>query len=96
MQCIVLYLRHIHSQVCKLGAVRQTQRDSAATAALALRQLFYVKGVLLEKVDLFQYLGPILAQDDDDVQAVMNQIKKARGIWARVGQILKARTLHQK
>ncbi len=42
---------------------------------------------MLEKVDLFQSLGRILAQDDDDVQAVRQQIKKAREIWARVGQV---------
>jgi hypothetical protein len=55
---------------------------------LALRQLFYVKGELLEKVDLFRYLRQILAQDNDDVWAVRSQIKKARGKQARVGQIL--------
>ena len=87
MQCNPCYLQHIHTQVCKLGAEGQTQRDWAITAALALHKLFYVKGELLEKVDLFQYLGRILAQDDDDVQATRNQIKKARGIWARVRQI---------
>jgi hypothetical protein len=37
---------------------------------------------------LFRYLGRILAQDDDDVRAVRHHIKKARGIWARVGQVL--------
>ena len=42
MQCNPLYLHHIHSQVCQLGA--EQQMDSAATAALALRQLIYVKG----------------------------------------------------
>ncbi len=56
---------------------------------MALRKLFYVKGELLERVDLFfWYLGQILAQDDDDVRAVRCQIKKARGIWARVGHVL--------
>jgi hypothetical protein len=45
---------------------------------------------VLEKVDSFQYLGWILAQDDDDVRALRQQIKKARGIWARVGQVLTA------
>ncbi len=45
---------------------------------------------MLGEVDLFQYLGRILAQDNDDVRAVRNQIKKARGIWARVGQVLTA------
>ncbi len=42
----------------------------------------------MEKVDLFCYLGRIFAQDDNNVQAVRSQIKKARGIWARFGQVL--------
>ncbi len=45
---------------------------------------------MLEKVDLFQYLGQILAQNDDEIWAVRQQIKKARAIWARVGQVLTA------
>jgi hypothetical protein len=90
MQCKPLYPQHIHSQVCKLGAEQRTQQDSTITAALALRKLFYVRGELLEKVDSFQYLRRILAQDNDDVRTVRNQVKKAMGIWARVGQILTA------
>ncbi len=57
---------------------------------MALRKLFHVDGESLEKVATFRYLGWILAQDDDDVQAVRNQIKKTQGIWARVGQMLTA------
>ncbi len=44
----------------------------------------------MEKVDSFRYLGRTLAQDNDDVRAVRQQIKKARAIWARVGQVLTA------
>ncbi len=66
------------------------QRDSAITLALALRQLFYVEGEVLEKVESFRYLERILTQDDDDIRAVRSQIKKAREIWARVGQVLQA------
>jgi hypothetical protein len=68
MQCNQRYPRHIHTQVCSLGAEQRTQWDSANMAALALRKLFHaeVEGKLLEKVDLFRYLGQILAQDDDD------------------------------
>jgi hypothetical protein len=76
--------------VCLLGAECWTQRDLAVLVALALRKLFHVEGEVLEKVDLFQSLRRILAQDDDDIQAVRQQIKKARGIWARVGQVLMA------
>jgi hypothetical protein len=90
MQCNLRYPRHIHTQVCLLGAERRTQWDSAVLAALALRKLFHVEGEVLDKVDLFQYLGLILAQDDDDIRAVRQQIKKACGIWARVGQVLMA------
>jgi hypothetical protein len=58
---------------------------------LALQQLFYIKGEVLEKVESFCYLERVLAQDDNkDVRAVQNQIKKARGIWARGGQVLQA------
>ncbi len=77
MQCNPWYPRHIHTQVCLLGAEQRTQRDSAVLAALALRKLFHVEGEVLEKVDLFRYLGQILAQDDDDVRALRQQIKKA-------------------
>jgi hypothetical protein len=90
MQCNPRYPQHIHTQVCLLGTEQWTQRDSAVMAALALRKLFHVEGELLEKVDLFRYLGRILAQDNDDIRAVRQQIKKARGIWARVGQVLMA------
>jgi hypothetical protein len=79
-----------------LGAEQQTQRDLAVSAALALHKLFHVEGELLEKVDLFQYLGRILAQDDDDVRAVRNQIKKVGEIWARVGQVLTAENMPPK
>ncbi len=44
----------------------------------------------MEKVELFRYLGQILAQDNKDIQAVRNQIKKARSIWSPVGQVLQA------
>jgi hypothetical protein len=65
MQCNRQYPRHIHTQLCLLGMEQWTQRDSAVLVALALRKLFHVEGEVLEKVDLFQYLGQILAQDND-------------------------------
>ena len=35
-------------------------------------------------------LGRLLAQDDDNIQAIRAQLRKARGTWARVGQVLRA------
>ncbi len=40
-------------------------------------------------LEVFRYLGRLLSQDDDDVQAVRNQLCKARGTWARIGQVLR-------
>jgi hypothetical protein len=90
MQCNPAYPKHVQTKTCLVGRERREQREKAIDAALALRQLFYVNGDVLGKVDAFRYLGRIVAQDDDDICAVRSQIKKARGIWARVSQILRA------
>ncbi len=39
---------------------------------------------------MFKYLGRMMAQDDDDVQAIQEQLRKARSAWARVGQVLRS------
>ena len=44
----------------------------------------------MEQVEVFKYLGRLLAQDDDDIQGICAQLRKARGTWARVGQVLRA------
>jgi len=54
------------------------------------RQHFSVHGEVLERVEVFKYLGRLLAQDDDDIRAIRAQLWKARGTWARVGQVLRA------
>ncbi len=40
-------------------------------------------------MEVFRYLGRLLSQDDDDIQAVRSQLCKARGTWARIGQVLR-------
>ncbi len=59
------------------------------TLALALQEQFSVDGEVLERVEVFKYLGRLLAQDDDDIQAIRAQLQKARATWARVGQVLR-------
>jgi hypothetical protein len=60
----------------------------AVQSALALHEQFTVHGDVLEKVEVNRYLGRLLLQDDNDVQAVRSQLCKAQGMWARVGQVL--------
>ena len=51
-------------------------------------RVWYKHGDVLERVEVFKYLGCLLAQDNDDIQAVRQQIRKARGTWVRAGQVL--------
>ena len=43
---------------------------------------------MLERVEVYKYLGRLLVQDDDNMQAIWEQLRKERGVWARVGQVL--------
>ena len=80
---------HIKTKECRIGTARRHQRDMAVRLALALCQQFTVHGDVLERVEVFRYLGRLLSQNDDDIQAVRSQLCKARGTWARVGQVLR-------
>jgi hypothetical protein len=90
MQVHPLYPRHQLSKECQVGVERRGQREAAVTAALAFRQQFTIHGDVLERVEVYKYLGRMMAQDDDDTQAVCAQLRKARGTWARVGKVLRS------
>jgi hypothetical protein len=49
---------------------------------------FSVLGEELESVDCFNYLGRPIAADGNDWPAVVTNINKARGRWARVSRVL--------
>ncbi len=59
--------------------------------ALALRQQFLVRSNVLEEMEVYKYLERLLVQDDDDIQAIRNQMRKARATWALVGQVLRSK-----
>jgi hypothetical protein len=82
------YTGHQNTKECQVGVERKQQREVAVTSALALWQQFSVHGEALDWVEVFKHLGRLLAQDDDDIQAIRAQMRKARGTWARVGQVL--------
>ncbi len=90
MQVNPIYPRHQYSKECQVGVERRRQRETAISSALALRQQFTVHGDVLEHVEVFKYLGRMMAQDDNDIQAIRAQLRKARATWARVGQVLRS------
>jgi hypothetical protein len=47
-------------------------------------------GDKLERVEVFKYLGWLLAYDDNDTQAMQGNLKKARKSWGQVSCVLRA------
>ncbi len=74
MQVNPQYTGHWKMESRSIGVERLTQRKAAIDLAIALHCNFKVHGEVLEKVEIFKYLGRLLAQDNDDVQAVRLQI----------------------
>jgi hypothetical protein len=88
MQVNPLYPCHRFLKEGQVVVERTKQREAAVTSALALWQQFSVDGEIIERVKVFKYLGHLLAQDDDDIQAIRAQLWKARTTWAQVEQVL--------
>ncbi len=54
----------------KKGGTRKVQHEAAETARVALTQSFTAYGDELERVEVFKYLGWLLAYDDNNTQAM--------------------------
>ncbi len=67
---------------------QKLQRESALRLALSLCHQFLVHGDVLGRIEVFKHLSCLPAQDDNNAQAIQQQLQKARGVWARVGQVL--------
>ncbi len=78
MQVHPMYPQHRYTKECQIRVERKHQREMAILLALALCQQFLVHGNVLEWVQVFKYLGRLLVQDDDDMQAICAQMRKAR------------------
>jgi hypothetical protein len=89
MQVHPLYPHHRLLKEYQVGAERRPQRETAVTAALTLCQQFRIHGDVLKQVEVYKYLGRMMAQDDDDAQAIRAQLRKARATWAWVGKVLR-------
>jgi hypothetical protein len=47
---------------------------------------FQLDGNDIKAVNEFKYLGRIIDNNDDNLKAVENQLKKARATWGRIGK----------
>ena len=53
-----------------------------------LRQRFTAKGNPLKRVQLFKYLGRIIAYGSNDVPAACRQLARARAVWGRLSKVI--------
>ena len=79
---------HKGTQMCERARQREEKRRQMRANEEAARAVFKVNGQPIETVSEFKYLGRVLADNDDDWPAVKANIKKARGRWRQVAQIL--------
>jgi hypothetical protein len=63
--------------MCKDGVARKVQYAAAERAHTALQQTFMAYRAELERVEVFKYMGRLLAYDNNDAQAVRGNLKKA-------------------
>jgi hypothetical protein len=59
-------------------------------AHLSLSQTFTAYGKELERVEVFKYLGRLLAYNNSYAQAVRENLKKARAVWSRLSCMIRS------
>ena len=78
-----LYRRHQCNQLRQNKWDKKLQHETAETARAALAHLFTAYGDELERVEVFKYLGWLLAYDDNNIQAMRGNLKKAHRAGVR-------------
>ena len=64
--------------------------QNTTDCAISLSQVFTAYGEELERVEVFKYLGRLLAFDDNDMQTVHSNLSKARKSWMRLSRLLRS------
>ena len=90
---VSLQTTHPRSKYCEMRKARRLQRECAVDSALAMEESFTAYGQELQRVEVFKYLGHLLAHDDNDMRAVRNNMKNARKCWARLSELLRSENL---
>ena len=60
----------------------------AARCVAATEQGFTANGKPLRRVEIFKYLGCLVAYHDTDVPAARRQLSRARAMWGRLRKVI--------
>jgi hypothetical protein len=79
---------HHQTKLCQRGWEQKCQHAAAVRSQQALEHGFTCNEEPLERVQVFKYLGRLIAGDDADTQAMRSNLRKARGVWAWISRVL--------
>jgi hypothetical protein len=88
-----LYGLHQSTQLCQDGWDRKVQYEAAEAVRVALAQPFTAYMDKLERVEVFKYLGLLLAYNNNNAQVMQANLAKASKSWGQVSCVLGQRTL---
>ena len=87
---------HQGTTTCKKSHRRKLQREAYRSFALSFDKEFFAYGQKLERVEFFKYLGKLLTYNNNDIQDVFSNLKKARMFWGRISDVLRSKNLSPK
>jgi hypothetical protein len=89
--------QHQNSNDCIKHSITKQKRRQEITQQAARNVKFYIGHEEIKKAYQFKYLGRLITTNNNDLEAVEQQLGKARKMWARIGKLIKnAQTITQK
>ena len=85
---LALNTGHYRTKLCLHGAARKARRALAANVQDARTRTFHIGTTDLEKVEVFRYLGRMMAAGNSDWPAVYKNLRKARSKWGQISKPL--------
>ena len=78
------------------GSQNEATTQSVQTPCSFTRCKVHCMWTRTRKGRVFKYLSRLLTYDDNDIQNVRSNLKKARIFWARISQVLKGKNMFPK
>ena len=88
--------KHQDTETCKKSHKRKLQRKAHRRSALPLDKEFTAYVQKLERVEFFKYQGRLLTYDDNNIQDVRSNLKKARILRAQISDVLQSKNTSPK